>query len=417
MPAKILAWVLLAALFPAMAGPASAGRLEQRHFAQRAYDGSQDRRYQVYVPDSYTGRTPVPMVMVLHGCHQTEANMVDETRFRDLAERDGFVVVYPFVTAWDRAREFRSENCWGFWFPRHIRQGTGEVEDLRQIAGEVEAAFRIDPNRRYAAGLSSGGAMAVALGVAYSEYFAAIGAVAGVAYAETALAVNPPVLNRCSAPHSFRSSAAVAAAMRAEQRRPEEQRTVPVMAIHSRNDCTVSVRGSEGIRDSWLTRYGADPGGAAVGSCTAEGVACEHRRYGPPGRRPVVETVFYEGRRGGIFGEGSHYWVGDNAGEYANPTGPSASELLWAFFRAHPFAAAGPGETASGGGIETAVADWRTHVSRNRLRVYLAPCPSVGFGACDAGFGELLLAHSDRPFALHRRPPSNDWFVDPENAR
>jgi hypothetical protein len=29
------------------------------------------------------------------------------------------------------------------------------------------------------------------------------------------------------------------------------------------------------------------------------------------------------------------YWVGDNIGEFADPRGPSASELQWMFFKAH----------------------------------------------------------------------------------
>ena len=37
--------------------------------------------------------------MVLHGCNQTEINMINETRFKDLAERDNFIVVYPFITS------------------------------------------------------------------------------------------------------------------------------------------------------------------------------------------------------------------------------------------------------------------------------------------------------------------------------
>jgi len=590
---KTTLMLAVAALCSAFATTVSAGRLEQRNFAQRSYDGSQSRRYQVFVPDSYTGQTLVPMVVVLHGCQQTDANMVNETRFRDLAERDGFIVVYPFITSWDRLREPRHPNCWGFWFPRHIHQGAGEVEDLHQLAREVENEFRIDSNRRYAAGLSSGAAMAVVLGVAYSEYFAAVGAVAGLPYAETAASVNPMVSNRCSFQATFNSVAAVAEAMRAEQRRPEEQRPVPIMAIHSRNDCTVSVRGSENIRDSWLARYGIPAGASTTTDCTTEGVACEHWRYGPA-QRSVVETVFYEGRRGDSFGNGAHYWVGDNSGQFANPTGPSASEFLWTFFKGHPFAdrspptaaitaasASGTSLTVSGtaaaasggtvaevavrldgrfpqprrvatgtsswsvvfadlpndatyvpvvsvtdgdgatatvtgtavavgtpppnappvvaiggvsvtgacvtvdgtasdpegrlagvevqlgergfkpatlarGGyryeecglpmgtyttrveafdadgarsasasgpsatvseIEAVTADWQTHMAAHRLRIYSAPCSSVGFGACDAAFAEIFLAHSFRPFALHRKPSSNDWFIDPAQVR
>ena len=38
-----------------------------------------------------------------------------------------------------------------------------------------------------------------------------------------------------------------------------------------------------------------------------------------------------------VFDNRKHYWVGDNSGQFADPTGPSASELQWAFFKAHPF--------------------------------------------------------------------------------
>ena len=71
----------------------------------------------------------------------------------------------------------------------HIHEGAGEVEDLYQMALEVEAAFKIDPNRRYVTGLSSGAGMAVDLAVAHSEYFAAAGSVEGLPYSETSSSV------------------------------------------------------------------------------------------------------------------------------------------------------------------------------------------------------------------------------------
>ncbi|HET6522166.1 MAG TPA: Ig-like domain-containing protein, partial [Geminicoccaceae bacterium] len=142
----------------------------------------------------------------------------------------------------------------------------------------------------------------------------------------------------CANPGSFRSAAAAVATMRAEQGDPEEQRPIPFMVVQSNHDCTVNRRAAELIRDSWLARYGAPSTPFATRGCAHEGVACEHRLYGAPARS-VVETVFYEGERGAAFtGAGSHYWVGDNPGEFANPNGPSASELFWDFFRRHPFA-------------------------------------------------------------------------------
>jgi poly(hydroxyalkanoate) depolymerase family esterase len=284
------------------------------------------------------------MVMVLHGCNQTEQDMVDDTHFKELAEQHAFIVVYPFITSYDGPR---NTNCWGFWLDHHIHEGAGEVEDLYLIAREVEAQFKIDPERRYVTGLSSGGAMAVALAVAQSEYFAAAGAVAGVPYSETSSSVGFV----CASTGRFKPVPAVLSAMLKEEDEPLERRLVPMMTIHSNYDCTVNKAASANIRDSWLRRYGVDSNDVATIDCTKEDVACAHRKYGSPGRS-VVETVFYDGTRGGLTGKGTHYWVGDDTGTFANPRGPSASELFWDFFQRHTFGGDGvrePSATGEGG--------------------------------------------------------------------
>lgn len=322
---SLLALVLCVAL----SSTALSGELKKKTFRAKSYSGSKDRQYQVYVPDKYTGSKPVPMVMVLHGCNQTQQNMIEETGFKDLAERDNFIAVYPFVTSYD---ELRNQNCWGFWFDHHIHEGAGEAEDLYQIAIEVESEYRIDPNRRYITGLSSGGGMSVVMAVAQSEYFAAAGAAAGLPYSETSSSVG----FICANPGTFRPISDVISAMKAEQQASEEKRIIPFMTIHSNNDCTVNKKASELIRDSWVERYEASTSPYETTNSAIEGVSFTHNKYGISGRS-VVETVFYDGEKGNVIGKGSHYWVGDNRGEYANPKGPSASELFWDFFKHHAF--------------------------------------------------------------------------------
>ena len=317
---------------------ASAGRLEQKSFMAKSYQGSRDRQYQVFVPSSYTGQSPVPMVMVLHGCNQNETNMINETRFKDLAERDNFIVVYPFITSYDQF-PLRAQNCWGFFIDQQIHKGAGEVEDLYRLALEVEAAFNIDPNRRYVTGLSSGAGMAVDLAVARNEYFAAAGSVEGLPYSETSSSV---VFFGCNLQGRFNPVSADVSAVRAEESRPDEQRPIPIIVVHDRNDCIVNLTGGENIRDSWLARFGINQAAVGTTDCTARGVPCTQTKYGLP-QRSVIETVFYEGDRG--FNNG-HYWVGDNSGQYANPNGPSASDLQWAFFQSHPFADTPPPSVA-----------------------------------------------------------------------
>jgi poly(hydroxyalkanoate) depolymerase family esterase len=255
---------------------ASGGEFGHTTFSAKAYSGSRERRYQVFVPSAYNGRDAVPMVMVLHGCKQTEQNMINETRFKELAERENFIVVYPFITSYD---ETRGPNCWGFWFHQHIHEGAGEVEDLYGIGREVEATFKIDPERRYVTGLSSGAGMSVALAVARSEYFAAAGAAAGLPYSERSSSIGLV----CANPGIFQSISAAVEAMRKEQKSAADRRVIPIMTIHSRNDCTVNPKASEIIRDSWLRRYGVSEAVTATSDCSQEGVACTQTKYGPAG--------------------------------------------------------------------------------------------------------------------------------------
>jgi poly(hydroxyalkanoate) depolymerase family esterase len=331
---RLLAFMTGIIVLAGLAAPADAGRLEQFRQEAGTYRDSRARDYSVFIPDSFTGQSAVPMVMVLHGCSQTNENMIRETAFTELAERDGFIAVFPFITSFDG---LRNPNCWGFWLDQHIHEGGGEAEDLHRIALAVEQRFSIDPQRRYVTGLSSGGAMAVVLGVVQSEYFAAVGAVEGLVYGETPSAV----ARSCQFPGTFRTVQQTVAAIRAEQPTQAEKRTVPAMAIHSLFDCTVNIEAARRLRDSWLQLYGTSATPVERIDCSAEGVACEQSRFGTS-QRSTVETVFYQGERGDASGQGTHYWVGDKAGPFANPTGPSASALLWAFFQRHPFSPGQP---------------------------------------------------------------------------
>lgn len=63
--------------------------------------------------------------------------------------------------------------------------------------------------------------------------------------------------------------------------------------------------------------------------------------------------------------------------------------------------------------VQSVSANWQKHMEDGRLRIYQAPCPSVGFGACDAAFPAIFLEHQFSPFDLFRRATSNDWYLDP----
>jgi poly(hydroxyalkanoate) depolymerase family esterase len=286
------------------------------------YSDSQPREYKVYTPRSYDGTKPVAMVVALHGCAMTHDDALDNWNWDLVADDEGIIVVFPFVTGYT---EMRNTNCWGYWFDQHIHEGRGEVEDLHRIARQVEANYRVDPERRYVIGLSSGGGMAVASAIAYNEYWAAAASVAGLPYGDWASSVTSEL---------FRPLEEHVRAIRAEL---DDSRSIPLLVLSSRNDEVVRLRAAELIRDSHLAVFGGDQVTKTEESCSAEGIACQHSAYRDEAGPPVVETVFYDGAvsgtQCGTLGCG-HYYGGedDDASAWAYGRGPSTTQIAWEFF-------------------------------------------------------------------------------------
>jgi poly(hydroxyalkanoate) depolymerase family esterase len=325
------------------AGTAAAGTLNSFDVGPQSYAGSQLRRVQVYVPDGLSG--PAPMVMALHGCQETEQNVLQDWGLRAAADRYGFVLVAPFITRYDG---LRNTNCWGFWLDQHRHQGAGEVEDLRRIGQEVERRWRIDPARRFITGLSSGGAMTVVAAVAHNEYWAAAASAAGLGYGEDAASVS---FSGCPGSATFHSVDRLVADMRSER---DSSYALPLMVLQNQQDCTVLARAGELLRDAQLKLQG-DAAHDTPAEAQAEEKACSpvfgtdygcrHTRYtvdALPGSRSIVETVFYSGpvaTPSTSDTDHGHYWIGGEQGldgNWALRQGPSYPDIVWSFFTRHP---------------------------------------------------------------------------------
>ena len=332
-----------AAVLALASGLAAAGTSSSFDVGPQSYAGSQLRRVQVYVPDALSG--PAPMVMALHGCQQTEQNVLQDWGLRAAADRYGFVLVTPFITRYDG---LRNANCWGFWLDQHRHQGRGEVEDLHRIGQEVERRWSIDPKRRYITGLSSGGAMTVVASVAHNEYWAAAASAAGLGYGEDAASVS---FSGCPGSATFHPVERLVSDMRAER---DSSYPIPLMVLQNQKDCTVLARAGELLRDAQLKSFG-DAAHDTPAEALAEekacspvfgtDYACRHSRYtvdAKPASRSLVETVFYSGPIAtpstGDTDHG-HYWIGGEQGLDGNWSlrqGPSYPDIVWDFFARHP---------------------------------------------------------------------------------
>ena len=268
---------------------------------------------------------------MLHGCGQTALDFATGTGMDLLAERYGFVVVYP-----QQVRAANQGLCWNWFLPAHQQRGSGEPA---RIAGIIEQArqnivpWTIDPARIYAAGLSAGAAMTVILGATYPDVFAAIGVHSGLEYqAATSVSRGLNAMRR-GGPGPDRQGIAAFEAMGALPR------VVPAIVFHGTADTVVApVNGQQVVQQWMLTNhlasnntYTADysqPSSISTGQIPGGYAYITATWNADDG-----ETIQTSWRIDGM----GHTWSGGNpAGSFTDPRGPDASQAMYGFFMAHP---------------------------------------------------------------------------------
>lgn len=133
---------------------------------RKAYRSAVDNTlqpYRIFIPSSYDGSKPTPLLVALHGMGGDENSMFDgykETLKRE-AERVGFLVVCP------KGRESAS-----------MYRGPAE-QDVVDVMKEVERDYRIDLARVYLMGHSMGGYGTWSVAMDHPELFAALGPISG----------------------------------------------------------------------------------------------------------------------------------------------------------------------------------------------------------------------------------------------
>jgi polyhydroxybutyrate depolymerase len=144
-------------------------RLSDRTNGSLVSSAGEKRSYLLYVPETYDPSTPTPLVITIHGFVQWPANQMHVSRWNELADEYGFLVVYPSGTG----------------FPKRWRASGGpaqvepDVVFLSDLIDRLESEYNLDPARIYVNGLSNGGGMSFVLACELSDRVAAFGSVAG----------------------------------------------------------------------------------------------------------------------------------------------------------------------------------------------------------------------------------------------
>lgn len=159
--------VALSALVPslALAADAKTGFVDKVH---KNSDGTESK-YVVFVPHDYDGKTPVPVILFLHGSGETKGDKSGKMpvtvgigpAIKKQAETFPAIVIIP-----------QSEK-------RTWRANSDDGERAIAILDEVMKEYKVDPKRQYLTGLSMGGFGTWSLAAAHPDRWAAIAPICG----------------------------------------------------------------------------------------------------------------------------------------------------------------------------------------------------------------------------------------------
>jgi poly(hydroxyalkanoate) depolymerase family esterase len=291
------------------------------------HDRGGSRSYSVYTPAGVRHGKAVPLVVVLHGCTQSAQDAALGTGVNALADRSGFVVVYPEQSEQDNPR-----RCWNWFSPRHQFRGAGEPEAIARITERVlsrRGGVVLDRNRVHVMGLSAGGAMAGILAATYPDLYASVGIHSAPQYRAARSIMTAIVAMKRGGPNPERQGRLAHAAM------GPRTRVVPVIVVQGEADRTVWAGNGDQVVRQWLTTASlasseslnldfARPHASNVDRAPG-GLSYSVRSWNDNAGRPVVQYWSVSGL--------GHAWSGGvSTGTYTDPRGPSATEAMGAFF-------------------------------------------------------------------------------------
>ncbi|MDZ4765726.1 MAG: PHB depolymerase family esterase [Chloroflexota bacterium] len=260
-----------------------------------------ERRYLLYVPESYDPAQPTPLILSLHGFASNPEQQMEFSQWNAAADEYNLIVAYPqgtgFPLGWNAGE---LPGILGI-----LVQRPDDVSFIRDLIDGLNAQLCIDPVRVYVNGLSNGGGMSNRIACELADTVAAIGSVVG--------AYNP--LETC-----------------------EPSRPIPVIAVHGDADPVVPYEGGETqggalpAIQTWAAEWGVRNGCDATPTID-EDVVRSQQIYGNCAEG--VEVVLYT-----IFG-GGHTWAGGGDHPPESIVGAVIAEfpttdIMWTFFEAHP---------------------------------------------------------------------------------
>lgn len=251
------------------------------------------RQYILYVPASYTGDAPVPLLFNFHGYGSNATEQMWYGDFRSIADEEGFLIVHPEGTL-DATETTHFNVGWG-------SSGVDDVGFASALIDAIAADYNIDLKRVYSTGMSNGGYISYHLACNLSDRIAAVASVTG--------SMSQFTFNNCDAQHP-----------------------TPILQIHGTADGVVPYAGGlfakpiEEVVQYWV----------AYNNCNGNPRITELPDLDPTDES-TVERIVYEGGDNDVSVEllkiigGGHTWAGAAFDFSVTNYDIIASEEVWSF--------------------------------------------------------------------------------------
>lgn len=246
-------------------------------------DGRQ-RLYRIYVPERV--QEPAPLVIAMHGNGTDRNSFADKSGFDEVADREGWLVVYPDADA-------GVGGVWNGGFSQRSKD-IDDVAFLVALVDKLSAQYPVDLSRVYATGLSGGGMMAYRLACEEPGLLAAIAPVGATMVGECDPEVPVPVLHIHGA-----DDTRIPIAGRADREFPPVADVVRAWSEFDGCDPEPRVA-TEGV--ATITSWGGCDSGAEVQFYAVEGVGHDYPRADqgdPLESRDIIVDFFNNHSRDG----------------------------------------------------------------------------------------------------------------------
>jgi polyhydroxybutyrate depolymerase len=158
--------------------------------------GDLERHYLVHVPMRGDGKSPMAMVIMLHGGGGTAETAKASTGWIAKSDQEGFIIVFPEATRRDPSQPasfLRNPPVWNDGSGRGPawRRDADDIGFINALIDDILARFTVDPKRIYVTGFSNGASMTFRVGMELSQRVAAIAPVSGILWVRDPAPLRP----------------------------------------------------------------------------------------------------------------------------------------------------------------------------------------------------------------------------------